>query len=68
MKRGRSTKEIWLRAKGEMPSFRISPTRAAQESKRHGTPQPSQCSQQADHVKSKSSVGILMHDNVLYRA
>ena len=25
MKRGHSTKEIWLRAKGEMPSFRISP-------------------------------------------
>jgi antirestriction protein ArdC len=25
MKRGHSTKEIWLRAKGEMPSFRILP-------------------------------------------
>src|SRR5690349_17577352 len=25
MKRGHSTKEIWLRAKAEMPSFRISP-------------------------------------------
>jgi len=32
MKRGHSTKEIWLRAKGEMPSFRFRPTRAAQES------------------------------------
>jgi hypothetical protein len=25
MKRGHSTKEIWLRAKGEMPSFTVSP-------------------------------------------
>ena len=48
-----STKKIWLRAKGEMPSFRFRPTRAAQEGKRHGIPQPSQRSQQAEHLPDR---------------
>jgi antirestriction protein ArdC len=53
MKRGHSTKEIWLRAKGEKPSFRFRPARAAQESKRHGIPQSSQRSQQAEHLSDR---------------
>jgi hypothetical protein len=43
----RSTKEICLRAKGEMPSLQnLAPRGQRRREKRHGIQQPSQCSHQ----------------------
>ncbi len=54
MKPGHSTKEIWLRAKGEKALLHnLAPLGQYRSAKRHGISQPSQCSQQAEHLPDR---------------